>query len=279
MALPIRRRGKLSSAAKTARNIALADAALSLLGSSSRRRGPSGKTLLIGGAAAVAVGAALWKRDKARALLPGGSSPTEPWSPPAPPQPSNYDAPGPPANTATPIPAPDPVVQPDPARSDPIDEPAVRGEELGEKSPPLDDPLGVGPTPADHDAAEPIDEVAEERAAAAEAAAIGGQPTEYAGTAADEPTTEAERPLAEAGEGVSEGQEQAEAELEENATVRDAGRSDAEAQLEDAIESAGDPHRGETVEPATPPKDAAAGDEDDGGGDWQTWSGGAVKPS
>ena len=111
---------------------------------------------------------------------PGRAETYEP--PPAPPRPgpSNYDAPGPVANTATPVPAPEPS------------SPAA------------------------------IDEAAEEAAAAAEAANIGGAVSDYAGPA-DLPATEAERPLAEAGEGEAEGQEQAELDLETAARADGAG--------------------------------------------------------
>ncbi|HWK26617.1 MAG TPA: hypothetical protein VNS09_08645 [Solirubrobacter sp.] len=63
----------------------------------------------------------------------------------------------------------------------------------------------------------PGDEAAEEAAAAAEAANIGGPKPEYAGASDDEPASPAQAPLAEAGEGVSEGAEQAEEELRESA--------------------------------------------------------------
>jgi hypothetical protein len=127
---------------------------------------------------------------------------------------------------------------------------------------------------------DPIDEAAEEQAAAAEAAAIGGTPgNEYAGSELGEPASEAERPLAEAGEGVAEGQEQTEAELQENAGPGDEGMSDAERQIEDAIQAADNPAVGETPDPAAPTEEPAKDDDDDiSGGDWQTWSGGAVKP-
>ena len=91
------------------------------------------KLLAICGAVAAVGAAALLKRDKVAALLPsrtGGEAPPAP----APPQQTNYDAPGPVANTATPVPAPDSHETPPPA----------------------------------------IDEAAEEAAAAAEAGAIGG---------------------------------------------------------------------------------------------------------
>jgi hypothetical protein len=93
-----------------------------------------------------------------------------------------------------------------------------------------------------------LDEQAEVDAAAAEAANIGGGPTEYAGPAG-EPATEAWRPLAEAGEGEAEGQEQTEAELTENAILRDAGTTGAQEQLEEAIEQQHNPLAGEIAEP------------------------------
>jgi hypothetical protein len=204
---PFRRR----KAAKTVRNLAIAEAALALAKDhavGSPKRGSSrGKLLLIGGAVAAAGAVALLKRDKVAGLLPSRSGEPEPYTPPAPPQPSNYDAPGPVANTATPVPAPDP------------------------QNPPA------------------IDEAAEEAAAAAEAAAIGGTASDYAGTDLGEPADEAHRPLAEAGEGEAEGQEQAEAELAANAEYRDSAPSDAERQIEDTIEQAGQPQVGETPEP------------------------------
>ncbi|HZB77987.1 MAG TPA: hypothetical protein VE526_17285 [Solirubrobacteraceae bacterium] len=219
---PFSRRGK------TARNLALAEAALALARdrtqakSSKRSRG---KLLLAGGAVVAAGAAALLKRDKVAGLLPSraGEPETAP-PPPVPSQPSNYDAPGPVANTATPIPAPDP--RPDP---------------LAEQRP-------------------QIDEAAEEAAAAAEAANIGGPPAEYAGEALDAPAGEAFRPLAEAGEGESEGQEQAEADLAENASYRDAGMSGAQRQIEDAIEEADQPFAGETVAGVAPLGDQPAED-------------------
>ena len=95
-----------------------------------------------------------------------------------------------------------------------------------------------------------IDEAAEEAAAAAEAANIGGTVSDYAGPA-DLPATEAERPLAEAGEGEAEGQEQAELDLERAAESSE-GMSDAEHQIDDTIEQAANPLDGETIEPVQP---------------------------
>ena len=175
---------------------------------------PSPFRLVLVGGGIVAAGAAavLRKRPELAEKLPGrlskataSAEPAEPAAP-VPPQPSNYDAPGPVANTATPLPAPDP-----------------HGEQP-----------------------ESIDEAAEEAAAAAEAAAIGGSPSDYAGPELGEPADEAFRPLAEAGQGESEGQEQAEAALADNATYRDAGVSDAERQIDEVIAQADQPLAGET---------------------------------
>jgi hypothetical protein len=106
------------------------------------------------------------------------------------------------------------------------------------------------PVPAPEPQVRPagLDEQAEVDAAAAEAANIGGAPTEYAGPAGER-ATEEWRPLAEAGEGESEGQEQAEADLTENAVLRDAGTTGAEQQIEEAIEQQHNPLGGEIAEP------------------------------
>ena len=243
--------------------------------------------LLVGGALAAAAAGAYVKRERMRELLPGGSTP-EPYSPPAPPAPSNYDAPGPPANTATPVPAPDPVVSPEPSRFDPVEEQALQADDPqaveaavdAAAADALEDGIRAADDPGQQDAPEPIDEEAEEQAAAAEAAAIGGKVAEYAGSEPDQAVSEAERPLVEAGEGEAEGLEQADAELEENATVGD-GVSDAERQIDEAIEAAGNPSVGETPEAPVDTSDPEADgsdDEDISGGDWKTWSGGAVKP-
>ncbi len=161
--------------------------------------------LLLFGAAVVAAGVLL-KRDKVAGLLPGRGQTYEPPAPPPPPAPSNYDVSGPVANTATPVPAPDPQ------------EP------------------------------EAIDEAAEEAAAAAEAANIGGVVSDYAGISHDR-ATEAERPLVEAGEGESEGLEQAEHDLVEAAEPTAPGISDAERAIDDAIDEAANPLAGEQIEP------------------------------
>lgn len=254
-------------------------------------RSPFRRLLFVGGALAAAAAGAYAKRERMRELLPGssGSAPEPPHSPPAPPAPSNYDAAGPPANTATPVPAPDALVTPDPAHSDPVEEQAIQADDPQAVEAAVDaaaadafaDGITAADDPGQQHVPEPIDEEAEEQAATAEAAAIGGSPgRDYAGFEADEAVTEAERPLAEAGEGEAEGLEQADAELEENAEVGD-GVSDAERQIDEAIEAADNPAVGETPEAPVDTSDPEADgsdDEDVSGGDWQTWQGGAVKP-
>ena len=216
--------------------------------------------LLVGGALAAAAAGAYVKRERMRELLPGGSSP-EPVQPARPARASRTTTrPGRPPTPPRRSPAPDAVVTPDagahPTRSrSRRSRPTTRRRSRPPSTPPPPTPLADGIRAADdpgqQGAPEPIDEEAEEQAAAAEAAAIGGSPgPDYAGSEPDEPITEAERPLAEAGEGESEGQEQAEAELEENATVGD-GVSDAERQIDETIEAASNPAVGETPEGPT----------------------------
>jgi hypothetical protein len=107
-----------------------------------------------------------------------------------------------------------------------------------------------------------IDEAAEEAAAAAEAANIGGAVSDYVGPDGEYATPE-EAPLAEAGEGEAEGQEQTELELREAAEGdEDDGLSPEEAQINEAIDQAADPLAGEQSEPVKPPDD-----------EWRTWSG------
>jgi hypothetical protein len=173
--------------AKTARNAAVADVALAfardrlaaqLPGVKPRKkRRPGTKTLLIGGAAAALGAALLFKRDKVAALLPGHSESA----------PSSSGA----GYT------PPPVSNYD--ASGPVANTAT-----AVPVPPAQEP----PT---------IDEAAEEAAAAAEAANIGGQVSDYAGPELGEPAAPEDAPVAEAGGGESEGQEQAEAELRDAA--------------------------------------------------------------
>jgi hypothetical protein len=225
--IPSRRRRR--KATRLARNLAYAEAALALARHKAETTGAAAKgrgKLLLAGGAAVAAGAAAFAARKPLAKVLPSRSKSEPatpvWTPP-PPQQSNYDAPGPVANTATPIPAPD-----------------------------------AYPAP-------PIDERAEEEAAAAEAAAIGGSPSQYAGLTPDQPADEELRPVMEAGGGEAEGQEQAEAALEREAAFRDQAPSDAERQIDEAIEAQDEPWTGETPEPLTPGADRPPGEGEGGG--------------
>ena len=129
------------------------------------------------------------------------------------------------------------------------------------------------PVPAP-DPVEPpaIDEAAEEAAAAAEAANIGGPAPDYA--AAAEPgqlAPEEGRPVAEAGEGESEGQEQAEADLADATAEPEA----AQQRLDETIEAAADPASGETPEPVAPSEERPAEEQS---AEWRTWSGRSVNP-
>ncbi len=224
--VPSRRRGKLERAARTARNLTLARAALSLVqtklvgrlpGVRRKRRVTPARAAILGGGLAAFAGLARTRRKGARTDVPPPPPAAAATTTPPPPTPANYDAAGPPANTATPL----------PAVTDPVD------------------PV-IG-----------IDEEAEVAAAAAEAAGIGGPAPEYAssldaGELADAP----EAALLEAGGGESEGQEQAEADLADLATTGygpGAGKTDAERQIEEAIEQASNPASGETVDPDVPP--------------------------
>ena len=198
------------------------------------------RTMLLGGLAVAAVAGALKNRERVAGLIGVRSSGAEPPAPadadyaapeqtrtpvptePAPaPEPSNYDIGGPAANTSTSVPAPEPQV------------------------------TGRGG----------IDEAAEEAAAAAEAAGIGGPVADYAGTELGEPADEAERPLMEAGEGAAEGQEQAEAMLQDNAEPAAGDPIHGQRQIEDVIEAAGAADRGEELEgiQTEPPRGETSG--------------------
>jgi hypothetical protein len=221
--------------AKTARNLAVADIALAfardrvasmLPGVEPRKkRRPVAKTLLLGGGVAAAVAALFFKRESVKGLLPGGNTETAPA-----PQPDAY----------TP--------------------PAVSNYDAA--GPVANTATAVPVPPAFEEPT--IDEAAEEAAAAAEAANIGGSVSDYAGPDG-EIADEAYAPLAEAGEGDSEGQEQTEDELREAAESTE-GVSPEEAQIEDAIEAASNPT--EEIEPVKPGDDS----------EWNTWSGRSVNP-
>lgn len=173
----------------------------------------SARTLILGGLAAGAA-YALRNNPTVKGLLGGGGEPAAaPHNPPeAAPAPAvaNVDVAGPPENTSTHVPAPDPLVH---------------------------EPMGG------------IDEQAEEEAAAAEAANIGGTPDTYPSEAdPTEPVEEALRPVEEAGGGSAEGQELAEADLIDNAESSSGDPVEGERALDDVIEAQDDPNAGEAGE-------------------------------
>ena len=171
----------------------------------------SARTLVLGGLAIAAYGAMKNKRAISGLLGGGGQEAPTGYTPPAPAPPvANVDVAGPPANTATHVPAPEPVV---------------------------------------HEPGGGIDEAAEEAAAAAEAANIGGTPEEYPDL--DDPSLpadEAMRPLEEAGEGSSEGLELAEADLIDNAEPSAGDPIEGGRQIEDVISEQDDLFAGEQLE-------------------------------
>lgn len=221
--------------AKTARNLAVADIALAFARDRvaamvpgvepRKKRRPGAKTLLLGGGVAAAVVALFFKRDSVKGLLPGGSSDTAPA-----PEPGGY--------------TPPPVSNYDAA------------------GPVANTATAVPVPPAYEEPA--IDEAAEEAAAAAEAANIGGTVSDYAGPEG-EVADEELRPVAEAGGGEAEGQEQTEDELRTAAESTE-GATPEQHQIEDAIEASGNPS--ERVEPVKPADDS----------EWNTWSGRSVNP-
>lgn len=177
---------------------------------------------LVGGLIAGIAGAVKSRRSSSESsqtppapAIPAVESPVGPDVPA--PSVANYDAPGPVANTATPLAAP-----------------------------------ATGPDVLEDGG---LDEEAEIAAAAAEAAAIGGPDPAYASADPSLLADDAERPLVESGEGEAEGMEQAEADLLDE--VNDpygpgAGMTDAERQINEVIESQDDPFAGETPDVVPP---------------------------
>jgi hypothetical protein len=174
--------------AKTARNAAIAEIAFAFLrdrlaaqipGVKPRKRRPGLKTLLLGGIAAGAIGTVLFKREKIAALLPGRSDEPAPPPPEAytPPPVSNYDAPGPVANTATSVPVPPAFESP---ALDEAEEEAAAAAEAANIGGPVSDYTG----PEGETAAEDERPLAE----AGEGEAEGQEQTEDELRAAAEPT-------------------------------------------------------------------------------------------
>jgi hypothetical protein len=174
--------------AKTARNVAIARVAWAfardrlatqLPGVEPRKQRSRAKALLIGGGIAAALGAALFsKRAAVRALLPGGdaSAPAPPESYTPPPV-SNYDAPGPVANTATSVPVPPAHESP---TIDEAEEEAAAAAEAANIGGPVSDYAGP--------AGEPASEAERPLAEAGEGEAEGQEQTEAELREAAEPT-------------------------------------------------------------------------------------------
>jgi hypothetical protein len=168
-AIPFRRKPS-----KTERYLAYAQPALDLAQNGAnavarQARKVNAKLLAVGGAIAAAGTAALLKRERIAGLLRSRSSDQTARSPiPTPPQPSNYDAPGPVANTATPIPAPDSQT---PAAIDEEAEEAAAAAEAG----------AIGGDPSDYagsELGEPADEAERPLAEAGQGEAEGQEQAE-----------------------------------------------------------------------------------------------------
>ena len=225
------------------RNLAIAEAALALAKDrvpGHRSSKPRGRLLLLGGVVAAAGAAALLKRDKVTAMLPSRSE-TPTYTPPAP-GPSNYDAPGPVANTATPVPAPDPQ-QPD--AIDETKEEAAAGAEA----------RAIGGEPATYAGPE------------GEPATEAERPLAEAGEGESEGEEQAEADLEANAEFRDDAPSDAERQIED--TIEAAGQP-----------SSGETP--ETTRESPPAESTDAADESKAGGDdsddWRTWSGRSVQP-
>jgi len=268
------------------------------------------RKLLLLGAAAIAAGVFL-KRDKVAGLLPGRGQTYEPPAPPAPPGPSNYDAPGPVANTATPVPAPDPQ------------EPQAIDEDAEEAAAALE-AANIGGVVSDYAGrdGEPADEAERPVAEAGEGEAEGQEQAELDLRRAAEPTapgkSDTERQIDDA---IDQAANPLAGETVEPVRPAEDPRGDVEA-IEAPAESPGwsppvaepsppepptEPDEAPTTEfeppTATPadepaplgetddearedePKEPASSEEssggdekDEGGSDWRTWSGRSINP-
>jgi hypothetical protein len=153
----------VSKLSKKARNAMVAKAALSVardhLTPPAKPKRRRGRKLLLGGLLAALGAGIVLKRDKVVALLPGHSEDVAPPPPPAPPAPSNYDIGGPAANTATPVPAPDPV-QP-PAIDEAAEEAAAAAEAANIGGPAPDYAAAAEPAALAPDEERPLEEAGE----------------------------------------------------------------------------------------------------------------------
>jgi hypothetical protein len=214
-------------------------------------RGPAGygthmprKRLLLLCAAAAA-GVVLLKRDKVAGLLPSRSE--TPYTPSSP-GPSNYDAPGPVANTATPVPAPEPQQAP---AVDEAAEEAAAAAEAANIGGVVSDYAGPADLPAT-DAERPLAE-------AGEGESEGQEQAEF----------ELEKQAQPTAPGVSDSERQIEQ------TIDDAGNP-----------LAGEHPEGVRPPDEPAPFDRPAEEHpteeqprpEDEGSDWQTWSGRSINP-
>jgi hypothetical protein len=263
------------------------------------------RKLLLVGAAVVAAGIFL-KRDKVAGLLP---SRTEPYSPPSP-GPSNYDAPGPVANTATPVPAPEAQ---EPGAVDEAEEEAAAAAEAANIGGTVSDYAGPTDMPATEEE-RPLAEAGEGEAegqeqaeldleTAAEPYAPGMSDTERQ---IDDTIEQAANPLAgEQVEPVAPGdeptgwaspsggpdepapfeEEAAETSVADQPTVEapaldePAETDESPAAEPDEAPAADEPPAAEEA-PESPAANESADDKDDGdgGSDWRTWSGRSINP-
>ncbi len=248
---------------KAARNLAFAETAFALAKDPKGRGAKQGRSrvkLLLLGLVAAAGGAALLKREKVAGLLPSRSGTPEPPAPPAPPMPSNYDAPGPPANTATPVPAPDPQ------EPEAIDEAAEEAAAAAEAA-------AIGGEPSEY--AGPVGETATQ----------AELPLAEAGEGESEGLEQAEAELEENAEQRDDAPSDAERQIDdaiEAAAQPSSGEtpeplaSEAPDPVDEPDATAGEPTPSEAAAGAEgAPEDPDAPKDDD---DWRTWSGKSVSP-
>jgi len=226
------------------------------------------KLLLLGGAVVAAGAAALLKRDKVAGLLPSRSAEPEPYTPPAPPQPSNYDAPGPVANTATPIPAPDPV------EPEAIDEAAEEAAAAAEAA-------AIGGSTSDYAGAEPgepADEAHRPLAEAGEGESEGQEQAEAELAAnaeyRDSAPSDAERQIDDT---IEQADQPLVGETPEPLASEDLGPASEESDAEEPA-AQGTFLPPEPATPAPAADDEEPKSEPDDPDDWRTWSGRSVNP-
>jgi hypothetical protein len=232
------------------------------------------RTLVLGGLAAVAVAGALKNRRRVAGLIGARSSEPEPYQSPAPaapsaaapagpapgPEISNYDASGPPENTATPIPAPEPLVH-----QGGIDEEAEEAAAAAEAG-------AIGGAKPHYAGLEPGEQAPPEMAPLMEAGEGASEGEEQAEAELDD---NAEAP---AGDPL-EGGRQIDDVIEEQGRPFSGETVDPEISHTPAAEKSANVWRGDDqpTEEAPPVPPPAEPKRDEDGGQWQTWSGRAVE--